>query len=171
MCLAFRSRSNLCRLSWWQTLFVARLNVRTIVVSEARRFMRIITRFPVALYCVLCRRSIPILHFLWQPSGFGITMHTYDGADAHIHTYIAHPSQAHYIASHVPVTQRSTTNHGLHVAPTTHPSCLARGPQLAALADILESCKEFGFDLEGHNARTYHGLTCLMQISTETKVQ
>lgn len=42
--------------------------------------------------------------------------------------------------------------------------------QLASLVAVLESCKEFGFDLEAHNARTYHGLTCLLQISTESKV-
>lgn len=43
--------------------------------------------------------------------------------------------------------------------------------QLTALAEVLNSCKEFGFDLEAHNARTYHGLSCLLQISTETQVQ
>ena len=42
--------------------------------------------------------------------------------------------------------------------------------QLASLVTALESCGEFGFDLEAHNARTYHGLTCLLQISTEAKV-
>ncbi|CAM9686329.1 unnamed protein product [Pylaiella littoralis] len=47
--------------------------------------------------------------------------------------------------------------------------CASCASFLAALADALESCKEFGFDLEGHNARTYHGLTCLLQISTEAK--
>lgn len=42
--------------------------------------------------------------------------------------------------------------------------------QLSSLVEVLESCQEFGFDLEAHNARTYHGLTCLLQISTEDKV-
>lgn len=45
-----------------------------------------------------------------------------------------------------------------------------RFAQLSSLVEILESCQEFGFDLEAHNARTYHGLTCLLQISTEDKV-
>ncbi|CAM9203341.1 unnamed protein product, partial [Laminaria digitata] len=40
---------------------------------------------------------------------------------------------------------------------------------LSSLVEVLESCQEFGFDLEAHNARTYHGLTCLLQISTEDK--
>eukprot|EP00752_Nemacystus_decipiens_P002861 g2662.t1 len=41
--------------------------------------------------------------------------------------------------------------------------------KISALAEVLNSCKEFGFDLEAHNARTYHGLSCLLQISTEIK--
>lgn len=48
---------------------------------------------------------------------------------------------------------------------------VSRVLQLASLVALLESCKEFGFDLEAHNARTYHGLTCLLQISTESKVR
>eukprot|EP00903_Cladosiphon_okamuranus_P014299 g13281.t1 len=40
---------------------------------------------------------------------------------------------------------------------------------LSALAEVLDSCKEFGFDLEAHNARTYHGLSCLLQVSTESQ--
>lgn len=42
--------------------------------------------------------------------------------------------------------------------------------QLLSLVEVLGSCQLFGFDLEAHNARTYHGLTCLLQISTEHKV-
>lgn len=52
-----------------------------------------------------------------------------------------------------------------------HPPCPSPAAQLSALAEALNSCKEFGFDLEAHNARTYHGLSCLLQISTETKVR
>lgn len=43
--------------------------------------------------------------------------------------------------------------------------------QLSSLVAFLQTCKEFGFDLEAHNARTYHGLTCLLQISTVDKVR
>lgn len=42
--------------------------------------------------------------------------------------------------------------------------------QLAELEQELASCKEFGFDVEAHNARTFYGLTCLLQISTAAKV-
>ncbi|CAM9745019.1 unnamed protein product [Scytosiphon promiscuus] len=41
--------------------------------------------------------------------------------------------------------------------------------KLSALAEALASCGEFAFDLEAHNARTYHGLSCLLQISTQSK--
>lgn len=41
--------------------------------------------------------------------------------------------------------------------------------QLSSLSRELEACKEFGFDLEAHNARTFHGLTCLLQVSTSDK--
>lgn len=40
--------------------------------------------------------------------------------------------------------------------------------QLKALLSELEKCKVIGVDLEHHDYRTYHGLTSLMQISTDT---
>lgn len=40
--------------------------------------------------------------------------------------------------------------------------------QLEALISELEKCKVVGVDLEHHDYRTYHGLTSLMQISTDT---
>lgn len=43
--------------------------------------------------------------------------------------------------------------------------------QLSALAKELESVRHLAFDVEAHNARTYHGLTCLLQLSTEDKVR
>lgn len=64
----------------------------------------------------------------------------------------------------------SAASHGSSRKPF-HLSCLSLVGQLSALAEVLSSCKEFGFDLEAHNARTYHGLSCLLQISTEAKVQ
>lgn len=47
---------------------------------------------------------------------------------------------------------------------------LSVGEQLAALVTTLEACEVFGFDVEAHNARTFHGLTCLLQISTQQEV-
>ncbi|CAM9695911.1 unnamed protein product [Ectocarpus sp. 4 AP-2014] len=41
--------------------------------------------------------------------------------------------------------------------------------KLSALAEDLNACREWSFDVEAHNARTYYGLACLLQISTEWK--
>ncbi|CAM9535790.1 unnamed protein product [Ectocarpus fasciculatus] len=41
--------------------------------------------------------------------------------------------------------------------------------KLSALAEDLNASTEWSFDVEAHNARTYHGLACLLQISTEWK--
>lgn len=49
--------------------------------------------------------------------------------------------------------------------------CFSHYAQMSAMMWDLETSKEFGFDVEAHNARTYHGLTCLLQISTATKVR
>lgn len=41
--------------------------------------------------------------------------------------------------------------------------------QLDELLIELNKCKVIAIDLEHHDYRTYHGLTCLMQITTDTK--
>ncbi|CAM9579643.1 unnamed protein product, partial [Discosporangium mesarthrocarpum] len=41
--------------------------------------------------------------------------------------------------------------------------------QLTRVLEELEDCDELGFDVEAHTARTYHGLTCLLQLSTVDK--
>ncbi|CAN0449853.1 unnamed protein product, partial [Ectocarpus sp. 12 AP-2014] len=41
--------------------------------------------------------------------------------------------------------------------------------KLSALAEDLNACREWSFDVEAHNARTYYGLACLLQVSTEWK--
>lgn len=40
--------------------------------------------------------------------------------------------------------------------------------QVDQLVEVLRNCKEFAVDLEHHSYRTFMGITCLMQISTNT---
>ncbi|KAG5191807.1 ribonuclease H-like domain-containing protein [Tribonema minus] len=48
------------------------------------------------------------------------------------------------------------------------PLTLVETPRgVAALAAELTRAREFAFDVESHSYRSYHGLTCLLQVSTD----
>ncbi|GMG24531.1 unnamed protein product [Ambrosiozyma monospora] len=50
------------------------------------------------------------------------------------------------------------------------PQIISTLEQLKALIKDLKKSKVIGVDLEHHDFRTYHGLTCLIQITSESKV-
>ncbi len=67
------------------------------------------------------------------------------------HTYIDSPPQPYFGFKETPFEYISTKQ------------------RLELLISDLQSCSEIAMDLEHHDFRSYHGLTCLIQISSRTK--
>lgn len=129
---------------------------------RSKAFHAFVHVIAVVVFCSFC--SCGVISVLFQPSCL-ISNYVCTFTLCDVATPTSPSRHTHNIAYHF---KERVIDHCS--ARAARPLLIARGAQLAALVDVLESCKEFGFDLEAHNARTYHGITCLMQISTETKV-
>jgi len=77
-----------------------------------------------------------------------------------------------YETRHLPYpTSMFTVSPVIKAAPieSTEAIWVDKPEQLAEMVEELKLAKEIGVDLEHHDKHSYHGFTCLMQISTREK--
>ena len=77
-----------------------------------------------------------------------------------------------YETRHLPYpTSMFTAGPVIKPAPieSTEPIWVDKPDQLAEMVEELKQAKEIGVDLEHHNTHSFHGFTCLMQISTRER--
>lgn len=84
--------------------------------------------------------------------------------------HVKHPY--YYEMKHIPYpTSMFTASKPVPVKPLedTQPIWVDTPEKLAQMTEDLKKAKELAVDLEHHDAHSYYGFTCLMQISTREK--